>query len=148
MIAMTEFTPIDDTVFVAGQILPEDVTRAAGLGIALIINNRPDFEEEDQPEAALIEAATRAAGLDYVAIPVGPEGMDANHFGAMAQALAQAEGPVLAFCRSGTRSSMLWALSQAFVGRDADTLAAQVRAAGYNPVMIEPTLRALAARAA
>ncbi|WP_369026581.1 TIGR01244 family sulfur transferase [Qipengyuania sp. RANM35] len=145
---MTEWTPIDEAVFVAGQISPDDVARAADRGFALIINNRPDAEEDDQPDGALIAAAAKAAGIAYVSIPVGAEGIGPEQIDAMACALAEADGDILAFCRSGNRSSMLWALSQAKQGRDPDIVAEMVRDAGYNPVLILPVMKQLAAKAA
>lgn len=144
---MTEWTPIDESVFVAGQISPADVARAADQEIALIINNRPDREEDDQPAGDLIAKAAEAAGIAYVSIPVGAEGIGPAQIDAMTCALAEANGAILAFCRSGNRSSMLWALSQAQQGRDPETIAGKVRDAGYNPANILPVMEALAARA-
>lgn len=126
------FRKIDETISVSPQIEPDDVARAAAEGFTLIVNNRPDGEQPGQPPAATIEAAAGAAGLDYVAIPITPGGFGAAEVAAMRSALAGAKGPVLAFCRSGTRSTFLWALARAGQGEDADALTAKAAAAGYD----------------
>jgi uncharacterized protein (TIGR01244 family) len=108
---MTEFRHVTDQISVAPQIALEDLRRAADLGFKRVINNRPDGEEPGQPTGAEVEAAARAAGLDYVHIPVRggptPDQVEANY-----RAVEAAEGPVLAFCRSGTRSIVTWSLGQ------------------------------------
>jgi uncharacterized protein (TIGR01244 family) len=106
------FIRIDEKVSVAGQIDPADVTRAAAQGFRRVVNNRPDGEALDQPAGAAIAEAAAAAGLDYVAIPIAG-GFTMPQVEAMAAALD--DGPVLAFCRSGTRSTNLWALAAALL---------------------------------
>jgi uncharacterized protein (TIGR01244 family) len=129
---------LDATVLVAGQIRPSDLAEAAASGIRTIVNNRPDGEEPGQPLAAEIEAAAQAAGLAYRHIPVAGGFSDAQ-VEAMAEALG--EGPVLAFCRSGTRSTWLWALARARLGDDAEELAARAASAGYDLSPIRAYLR-------
>ena len=119
---------LDTTTFVSGQIAPEEI---AALGVATIINNRPDGEEPGQPSSDVIAAAAQAAGIDYRHIPVSG-GISLPQVAQMADALAQAKGPVLAFCRSGTRSTYLWALARAQLGDDPETLFEQAAAAGYD----------------
>ena len=128
---MTRLIPIDNGAFVSGQIAAADVAEAAALGVTLIVNNRPDGEEPGQPSGAEIEAAAAAAGLEYRHIPVSG-GFSQGQVAEMAEALDEAEGKVLAFCRSGTRSTYLWALARASRGVDGDTLFAQAAAAGYD----------------
>lgn len=123
--------PLDTRTFVAGQIRPEDVLGLAAAGIGTIVNNRPDGEEAGQPAAAEIEAAARAAGLGYRHIPVSGA-LAPDRVEAMAAVLEQAEGKVLAFCRSGTRSAFLWALAEASRGADPAVLVEQAAAAGYD----------------
>ena len=122
---------LDESTFVAGQIRPEDVAAAAELGVTLIVNNRPDDEEPGQPPGAEIEAAARAAGVDYRFVPVS-SGVSEAQIAAMAEALETADGKVLAFCRSGTRSTMLWALARSQLGETGDSLAEKAAAAGYD----------------
>ena len=128
---MTRFATLDVDTLVSGQILPADVAEAAAAGVTMIVNNRPDFEEPGQPLGAEIEAAAEAAGLGYRHIPVAG-GLSPDLVSAMAEALAQTQGKTLAFCRSGTRSTYLWALARAANGADGDTLMRQAAEAGYD----------------
>ena len=113
---MTEIRFVTDDFAVSSQISVADVGAAAALGFTLIVNNRPDGEAPGQPAGATIEAAARAAGLDYIHVPVaGRPG--ATQVDAMQDAVEAASGKVLAYCRSGTRSIVTWALGQAAGGR-------------------------------
>lgn len=136
--------PIDDTLSVAPQITPADVTEIARAGFTMIVNNRPDDEEIDQPSGDAIRLVVETLGLKYVAIPVTHAGFSHPQLDAMAAALAEAGGPVLAYCRSGTRSCNLWALAMAKGGADPDTLEEKANKAGYDLSGIRPTLDALA----
>lgn len=122
---------INDHVSVSGQIQPEDIAALKAQGFTTIINNRPEGESPDQPAGAEIEAAAKAAGLTYHAIPLGREGVNPAMVEATKAALEGSEGPVFAFCRSGTRSTTLWALSQAGE-MDAGEIIAQAAEAGYD----------------
>jgi uncharacterized protein (TIGR01244 family) len=139
------FRTIDDTMLVAGQVTPADIAEAAAQGVTLVINNRPDGEEGGQPTGTEIEAAAKAAGLDYVAIPVDHSGFRPDQVAAMGEALARG-GKRLAFCRSGTRSTFLWALARGAAGDDADAIAAKAANAGYDVSPLLPTIRSLAAQ--
>jgi uncharacterized protein (TIGR01244 family) len=134
------FRKLDDSISVAGQIDPADVAEAKAQGFAAIINNRPDAEAPGQPTDAEIAAAAQAAGLTYTAIPVDHSGMRADQVEAMAAALQAADGPVLAFCRSGTRSTYLWALARRRLGDDGEALVAKAAAAGYDLAPLRPAL--------
>jgi len=140
------FIRIDDSISVAGQLGEADLAEAASQGFRRVINNRPDGEALDQPPGAAIAQAAQAAGLDYVAIPVAG-GFAMPQVEAMAEALASADGPVIAFCRSGTRSTHLWALASAYRGGDPDAIVAAAAAAGYDVGPLLPTLRQLSAKA-
>ncbi|KRB79716.1 hypothetical protein ASE00_18555 [Sphingomonas sp. Root710] len=126
------FRKIDDSISVAAQIDTADVAAAAAQGFTMIINNRPDQEEPGQPSGDEIREAARAAGLAYVAIPITHGGFSMNQVEAMQKALDSAEGPVLAYCRSGTRSTFCWALAKGAAGEDADELARKAGNAGYD----------------
>jgi len=129
---MTDFRKVTDRLSVSGQITPDEAAEAARQGFVLVINNRPDGEVAGQPSSAEVEQAVRAAGAEYRHIPV--VGMPTAEQGrAQAEAVAAAAGPVLAFCRSGNRSTLAWALGEATRGRDRAELARLVAAAGYNP---------------
>lgn len=146
---MSQFRRLSDQVFVSPQIAVEDLAAAKAAGVTLIINNRPDGESDDQTPGADIEAAARAAGIDYVAIPVGGAGFGQPQVSAMAGALDRvgASGKVLAYCRSGTRSTLLWALAQARASRDSEEIAAAAAAAGYDVGPVRPAMDMLAAAA-
>lgn len=139
------FIRINQEIAVAGQIGEDNVRDAATAGFVAIVNNRPDGEAPDQPAGQTIEAAARAHGLAYEAIPVAG-GFSMPQVEAMARVLAAATGPVLAFCRSGTRSTNLWALAAAHRGGDPDAIVAAAGAAGYDVSALLPALRQLAAR--
>lgn len=126
------FRKLDDSISVAGQIAPEDIAEAARQGFTLVINNRPDGEQPGQPTSAEMEAAAKAVGLGYVAIPITHAGFSEDQVTAMGGALAAAPGPVLAFCRSGTRSTFVWALARARAGDSPAELAAKASGAGYD----------------
>lgn len=132
--------PLSETVFVADQIQASDVAEFAARGVTIIVNNRPDGEEAGQPAGAEIEAAARAAGVDYVHIPIADAFAD-EKVAAMGEALANAQGNVLLFCKSGTRSTYLWALARARQGADADELMLRAGQAGYNLRPILPWLK-------
>lgn len=94
---------------VAPQLSPADMQAAAEAGFKSVINNRPDFEGgPDQPTSAQMEAAARAAGLNYVHLPVPPSNHTPEQIAKFAELLATLPRPVLAFCRSGGRSTRLY----------------------------------------
>jgi len=110
---MTEITKLDDTVSVAGQIAPDQMRAVAEQGFRSIIGNRPDGEEPGQPTWAELETAAKDAGLEARHIPIASmEDLDARK-GDFAQAVEEMPGPVLAFCRTGTRSGRLYEASKA-----------------------------------
>jgi uncharacterized protein (TIGR01244 family) len=140
---MTRFIELAPDFLVAPQISEADVAEAARLGVRLIVNNRPDREEPGQPMGAAIEKAARDAGIQYVAIPVtGMAGIDVRDIEAFNAAVAAAAGPTLAFCRSGTRSTVLRALAQAARGADVDQLINEAASAGYNLAGLRGALEA------
>jgi uncharacterized protein (TIGR01244 family) len=135
---MTDFRRVTDQLSVSPQISVAEVAEAARLGFRSLINNRPDGEEPNQPSAAEIGAAAANAGLAYIHIPIrgGPTPDQVAQTGRF---LETAEDPVLAFCRSGTRSIVTWSIGQATAGgRSRDELIALGRAAGYDLSSVLP----------
>lgn len=128
---MLSARPLGKTVWAAPQIAVEDLAAIAAMGVRRVVNNRPDEEDPGQPSSAEIEAAVRAAGLDYVHAPVlGMPGTDAVR--AVAAAL-EADEPVLMYCRSGTRSTVAWALAMRDLGRaEPDEIREAAANAGYD----------------
>lgn len=104
---------IDDAISVSPQITAGDVPELARLGFRTLVANRPDYEEPGQPEMAELEQAARDNGMSWVYLPVESGNIQDSDVDAFAPMYEKAEKPVLAFCRSGTRCSVLWALSSA-----------------------------------
>lgn len=121
---------LDEKTWVAGQIAPAEMEALKARGLRAIVNNRPDGEEPGQPTSAEIEAAAKAAGLAYAFIPIAG-GFSADQVEAMT-AVIEPPGVTLAFCRSGTRSTLLWALARAQLGDDPQELEAKAAATGYD----------------
>ena len=138
---------IDETISVSSQITPAEVTEIARAGFRAIVNNRPDEEEPGQPSGDAIRTVAETLGLSYHAIPVTHAGFSMPQVEAMRGALEGAGGPVFAFCRSGTRSTNLWALAEASRGTDPDTLVGKAANAGYDISSIRPMLDALSGQA-
>jgi len=135
------FRELDPQVLVADSPMQgPDMAEAAARGVTLAVNNRPDDEEAGQWTSADLEAAARAAGLDYLHIPVEREFSEAK-VAALTEALLGAEGRVLVFCASGTRSTYLWALAQAKAGESPEALDRSARRAGYSLGPLMPWLR-------
>ncbi len=122
---------INGHVSVSPQISPEDVKAIKDQGFVAIINNRPDGESPDQPTSATIEKAAHEAGLSYHYIPLGREGVSSKMVEETKQVLEGSIGPVFCFCRSGTRSTTLWALSQAGKAPASEIISAAAHA-GYD----------------
>lgn len=127
---------LDDKTMVSGQILPADVADLQRQGVTMIVNNRPDHEDEGQPLSGEIEEAAGQAGVEFRFIPIvrgiGPADVDAMH-----RAMRDCgDGKLLAFCRSGTRSTLAWAVARAREGVPREELEAGAAAAGVdlNPV--------------
>ncbi|URD60252.1 TIGR01244 family sulfur transferase [Sphingomonas sp. KRR8] len=126
------FKQLDAKTFVAGQIAPEDLAKAKQAGVTLVVNNRPDHEDAGQPTSDEIEAAARAAGLDYRHVPID-RGMGPNHVEAMREAMhAAGDGKLLVFCRSGMRSTLAWAVACREEGVPKAELEERARNAGFS----------------
>ncbi len=130
--------PLAGALSVSPQIDVDDIAALAAQGIRGIVNNRPDGEEPGQPDNATLESAARAAGLDWRHIPVTGMPVAPATLREFSAALEELPGPLLAFCRSGTRSSALWALQ---APGTADDILATARVAGYDLSMLRPWLR-------
>ena len=142
------FRKLTESVFASPQIGLGEIAEAAASGFALVINNRPEDEEPGQIAGSAIEAAARGAGMDYVAIPVTHAGFSEPQVTAMRDALAAAgNGKVLAYCRSGTRSTLLWSLAEAARGENPERLAAAAAGAGYDLSPVRSLIDMLAAGA-
>lgn len=142
---MSDFRKITDSVSVASQISAEDIGAAIAAGFTLIINNRPDGEERGQPTNEELSAVAKEKGIKWATIPVVGGQLTFEAIEMTSLAIKDAGGPVLAFCRSGTRSCTLWSLAQALMGgmETADIVEAAAKG-GYDVSGMAPTLESLA----
>jgi uncharacterized protein (TIGR01244 family) len=123
---------LDDRTLVSGQIAPHEVAGLAEQGITVLVNNRPDFEEPDQPQARDIEEAAAAAGIEYRFVPI-IRGIGPADIESMQDAMgAIGEGKLLAFCRSGTRSALTLALAQREAGASREEVEERLNSAGFD----------------
>lgn len=136
---MADFRKVTDDLSVSPQLHPDDLPAVKAAGFKTLICNRPDFEGgEDQPSIEELQQGAGSLGLAFLALPFA--GMPSDEIAGQQGALIEAaEKPVLAFCRSGTRSITAWALSHAGQG-DADRIIEQARAAGYDLSGLAPRL--------
>lgn len=136
MNSLKRLTPF---IAVAAQLQPADMGTLAAAGFRSVINNRPDDEGEGQPTSAEMQAAAQASGLEYHYLPVISGQISDVDVGAFSELLNHVRGPVLAFCRTGTRSSSLWALSEAH-HLDPLALLNTARENGYDLTGLAPRL--------
>jgi len=104
-----DIKPLTPALSVSGQIKHRDIAKIGKLGFRTIINNRPDREIPFQPRTKTLAAHAEKAGIHYIYLPVISGGLTQENIDEFAQLLEGAKGPVLAFCRTGTRSANLWA---------------------------------------
>jgi uncharacterized protein (TIGR01244 family) len=130
---------LDSTTSVSGQIQPADVAGLKASGFSMIISNRPDGEEPGQPTAAEIQDAAEAEGLEFRHVPIirgiGPADVEA-----MQEALEAAPGKLLAYCRSGNRSALTWAVARRGQGASIEDIQRAVAGAGFDLSPVEHLL--------
>lgn len=131
--------PLDPTLAVAPQISTDDLRAIAGQGFRSVISNRPDGEAPDQPSAEAVRHAAAAAGLQFRHLPVVGGAIGEADVAAFRAALDELPRPILGFCRTGTRTTMMWALAHAGE-HPADELIGAARAAGYDLSGLRPRL--------
>ena len=122
---------VTDTISVSPQLSPDDMKAVADAGFRSIVCNRPDGEEPGQPAEGGIAAAAREAGLEFRSIPVSRGLVRPGDLDRFRAALDEMPGPVLAYCRSGTRCTMLWSMAQ-FGRMRADDIVGAAARAGYD----------------
>lgn len=145
---MPEFIQINDEIAVAMQLFEEDIDRAYDQGFRTIVCNRPDHEEdlEDQPLAKTLERYALEKGMSFAHIPVDWEGPSIEAVKNTRNVLDSSDGPILAYCLTGGRSTKLWALAEAHSGKASlDDLIDTASQAGFNISAIRPSLESLAA---
>lgn len=125
---------------VTPQIAPEDIGAIKAAGFTKVICNRPDAENPPELQAAAMEQAVKAEGLDFVSIPLTHQTMTPENIALQEEAVASAEGPVLAYCASGTRCTVVWSLARAAEGMSADEILKTAADAGYDLSGLRPRL--------
>lgn len=130
---MAELIQIDETVSVAAQLQLDELAEIAAAGFRVIVNNRPDGEAAlGQPSARDMEAEAARHGLAFVSLPFTMQTLTPEHVAEFARLLREAPGPILAYCRSGNRSTLLWAAAQVALGAPLDAALDQALDAGYD----------------
>ncbi len=140
-----DIRPLSDAYAVSPQITPEDVPAIAAAGYTTVICNRPDGENPPELASERLREAVEAAGLGFVDNPFNAMTLNMDHVSAQGQAMEAAPGPVLAYCASGNRSSVVWALASAGTAPAGELIAAAARH-GYQLEGLRPQLEALAAQ--
>ena len=131
---------------VSPQIAPEDLETIRAEGFGAVICNRPDAEVPPAYQADAIARAAEAAGLAFHVLPLTHQTMTPDNVARQAELIGASDAPVLAYCASGTRCSVVWALGQAETRSPDDVLSDAARA-GYDLSGLRPTLEAVHARA-
>ncbi|NVD44652.1 TIGR01244 family sulfur transferase [Qipengyuania atrilutea] len=144
---MSEFRRVTDNLYVSPQIGADDIENARRSGFTGIVNNRPDGESDDQTPGEAIRAAAERAGLAYTAIPIGQDGIAPSDIESMRAATDPGLGNVLAYCRSGTRSTLLWSLAEASRGTPPAAIERAAAEAGYSIAPVRGAIEQLAADA-
>lgn len=130
---------------VSPQISAEDLPAIAAAGYKMVICNRPDEEVPPSHQADAIRAAAEAAGLRFEVLPLTHQTMTPENVALQRELYEGSEGPVLAYCASGTRCSVVWALGQAG-DMSADDILQKTATAGYQLDGLRPALESLAGR--
>lgn len=139
-----DIRPLTESYAVSPQIDPADLPAIRAAGYVLVIDNRPDAEIPAELHGAQMRAAAEAAGLAFVTNPVVGGALTMENVTAQREAIAASAGPVLAYCASGNRSSIVWALAHA--GRlPVDELIGTPARFGYKLDHLRPQIEALAA---
>lgn len=126
-----DYRPVTKEFAVAPQISTANIEEIKALGYVAVINNRPDNETIDQPTSDEIQTLVEAAGLDYYFLPIQSGTLPEDAVHQTQELISKIDGPVFAYCRSGTRSITLWALSQIGKTETKDIISATEQA-GYN----------------
>lgn len=142
---MADIRQINENISVAPQISPGDVAEIAARGFRTLMNNRPDGESPGQPPSSEIAMQAQAHGLNYIYLPVISGQVTPQNIEDFGKVLKEAKGPILAYCRTGTRCTNLWALAEAG-GCATEELIRQAAAAGYDLSGLSPVLDNLASR--
>lgn len=137
-----DIRPLDEALSASPQIAPEDLPAIAAQGFRSVISNRPDGEDPGQPSAEDMRQAAEAAGLAFAHVPVVSGAISDQEVADFNKALADLPKPVCGFCRTGTRTTTLWALANAAT-ETPDHLINRAKSAGYDLGALRPRLEGL-----
>ncbi|OYX71265.1 MAG: TIGR01244 family protein [Brevundimonas sp. 32-68-21] len=138
-----DIRPLDEALSASPQIAPEDLPDIAAQGFRSVISNRPDGEEPGQPSSEDLRQAAEAAGLAFAHVPVVGGAISDQDVADFREALANLPQPVFGFCRTGTRTTTLWALANAGA-QTPENLIARAKSAGYDLGALRPRLEGAA----
>jgi len=138
-----DIRPLSPGYAVSPQIAPADMEAIAAAGFRTVICNRPDTEVSPDYHTARMAEAAEAAGLTYVDNPFGAMGLGLETIERQADAIGASDGPVLAYCRSGTRSATIWAFATAGE-MPTDEIISALSGAGYPLDGLRPQIEAMA----
>jgi uncharacterized protein (TIGR01244 family) len=138
-----DIRPLDEALSASPQIALEDLPAIAAQGFRSVISNRPDGEEPGQPSAEDLRQAAEAAGLAFAHVPVVGGAISDQDVADFREALANLPQPVFGFCRTGTRTTTLWALANAGA-QTPENLIARAKSAGYDLGALRPRLEGAA----
>ena len=142
------YARLNDKMSVTPQIMPDDLPEIVSQGFRAVVCNRPDNEVPLDVSSEALKAACEGAGIAFFNNPLAPGGLTPEAVAAQAQVMDAAEGPVLAYCASGTRSAILWAFATAGNGdTNPDDIVKALDEAGYAFPGIAPQLHQFAAQA-
>lgn len=128
-----QLMPLDDRVAVSGQLTAADMKDVAAAGYAAVVNNRPDGEAMfGQPRTADLQSAAEAAGLVFLDLPFSGPHASPDQVKALGRLLAEHDGKVLAYCKSGMRSTLLWGAASIAAGKSLDEVLGAAARAGQN----------------
>ena len=128
-----QLMPLDDRVAVSGQLTAADMKDVVAAGYVAVVNNRPDGEAMfGQPRTADLQSAAEAAGLVFLDLPFSGPRASPDQVKALGRLLAEREGKVLAFCKSGMRSALLWGAASIAAGKSLDEVLGAAARAGQN----------------
>ena len=131
---------LDDRTLVSGQIAPDHMRDLRAHGVTLIVNNRPDGEEPGQPLSSQIQEAAQREGIEFRYIPI-VRGIGPADVEAMREAMRECgDGRMLAFCRSGTRSTLAWAVARREDGVSREELVSSAAKAGVDLTPVDHLL--------
>ena len=129
---MTRLVTLDARVAVAGQLQPADMAEIAAAGYVAVVNNRPDGEAMfGQPRTADLRTAAEAAGLVFLDLPFSGPRATPDQVRAFADLLSSRPGKIVAFCKSGMRSALIWGAASIASGQPLEQVLATATGAGF-----------------